>query len=200
VAAAEGEGFMSPGALVLGVVVNGEPRAYPHNLLWWHEIINDVLGGRPILVTYCPLTGSGLAYDPVIAEQHLNFGTSGLLFHNNLVMFDRATQSLRSQMRVEAICGSFSGTVPGLLPVVQSTWSAWKALHPDTTIVSFRAGFNATTTDTPTAPTTRMATISSSFRIASSTRGGLSRSWYWVSGKERWLESISTPGSASERR
>jgi len=141
VSAAEGDGFLDPEGLVLGVVVNGESRAYPHNVLWWHEIVNDVLGGRPILVTYCPLTGSGLVFDPAIADQPLQFGTSGLLFDNNLVMFDRSTQSLWSQMRVEAICGSFSRTVPRLLPVVQSTWAAWKALHPETTVVSFETGF-----------------------------------------------------------
>ncbi|MFQ5790480.1 MAG: DUF3179 domain-containing (seleno)protein, partial [Acidobacteriota bacterium] len=137
VSAEEGDSFLFPSDMLLGVVINGEARAYPHAVLWWHEIINDVLGGRPIAVSFCPLTGSGLVYDPVIHEQTLNFGVSGLLFDNNLILFDRQTGTLWSQMRVEAICGELRTTVPPLLPVVQSNWAGWKALHPETTVVSF---------------------------------------------------------------
>ena len=142
VSAASGDGFLSPDSLVLGVSFGGQARAYPHNVFWWHEIINDVVGGRPIVLSYCPLTGSGMVYDPVIEGQTLNFGVSGLLFDNNLVLFDRASESLWSQMRVEGICGRFTRTVPTLLPLVQSTWAAWKALHPATSVVSFSTGFS----------------------------------------------------------
>jgi len=141
VSAREGDEFMPPGALVVGVSIDGEARAYPHNILWWHEIVNDVLGSRPIVVSYCPLTGSGLVYDAVVSGQTLSFGVSGLLFDNNLVLFDRATESLWSQMRVQAVCGRLSGGSPPLLPVVQSTWAAWKALHPETTVLTFQTGF-----------------------------------------------------------
>lgn len=134
--------ILLPDDLVLGVVINGEARAYPHAVLWWHEIINDVVGGRPILVTFCPLTGSGIVHDPVLNGQQLNFGVSGLLFNNNLILFDRATDSLWSQMRLESICGDFASTRPPLLPVVQTTWAAWKAMHPETTVVSFETGFS----------------------------------------------------------
>ena len=126
---------------MVGVVINGEARAYPHNVFWWHEIVNDVLGGKPIVVSFCPLTGSAMVHDPVIEGSTLNFGVSGLLFDNNLILFDRATDSLWSQMRVSSICGDFVETRPKLLPVVQSTWRAWKALHPETTVVSFNTGF-----------------------------------------------------------
>jgi hypothetical protein len=142
VSASDGDAFLAPSALVLGVVENGETRAYPHNVLWWHEIVNDELGGIPITVSYCPLTGSGMVYEPRIGGQTLNFGVSGLLFDNNLVLFDRATDSLWSQMRVQSVCGSFSGTVPALKPVVQSRWSAWKAMYPETTVLSFSTGFS----------------------------------------------------------
>ncbi len=142
VSAAGGDSFLAPDALVLGVAIGGQARAYPHNVLWWHEIVNDELGGRAIVVSYCPLTGSGMVYDPAIGGQTLSFGVSGLLFDNNLMLFDRATESLWSQMRVQGVCGSLSGTTPALLPVVQSTWAAWKALHPATTVVSFNTGFS----------------------------------------------------------
>ena len=136
----EAEWFMAPRIWILGVVMNGEARAYPLPILWYHEIINDVLGGVPIAVSYCPLTGSGLVYDPVIDDQHLNFGVSGLLFDNNLVMFDRTSQTLWSQMMVTGICGPYKAHEPALYPVVQTTWEAWKALHPDTTVVSSETG------------------------------------------------------------
>lgn len=142
VLASAGDSFLVPDDLILGVVVNGEARAYPHGILWWHEITNDVLGGRPIVVSFCPLTGSGLVYDAAINGQLHNFGVSGLLFDNNLLLFDRTTDSLWSQMGVQSICGSLQGTRLSLLPLVQSTWAAWKAMHPDTTVVSFNTGFS----------------------------------------------------------
>lgn len=142
VPAEQGDAFLEPSSLVLGVVVNGEAKAYPHNVMWWHEIVNDVVGGEAIVASYCPLTGSGLVIDPTVNGRTHNFGVSGLLFDNNLIMFDRTTESLWSQMRNQAICGGLASHEPVLLPVVQSTWAAWKALHPDTTVVSFDTGFN----------------------------------------------------------
>ena len=136
------DSFLLPDDQILGVVVNGEARAYPHAVLWWHEIINDVLGGRPILVTFCPLTGSGIVHDPIVNGQELNFGVSGLLFDNNLIMFDRATDSLWSQMSLQSICGDLTSTRAPLLPVVQTTWAAWKGMRPETTAVSFETGFS----------------------------------------------------------
>ena len=126
---------------VLGVVQNGQARAYPLRILWWHEIINDVLGGVPIAVSYCPLTGSGLVYDPVLDGRHVTFGTSGLLFDNNLVMYDRTSRSLWSQMMARGVCGTYISHQPNLYTVTQSTWAAWKQLHPETTVVSFDTGY-----------------------------------------------------------
>jgi hypothetical protein len=142
VSATQADGFLEPDSLVLGVAIGGEARAYPHNVLWWHEIVNDVLGATPITVSYCPLTGSGMVYDPVIAGTAREFGVSGLLFDNNLILYDRSQQeTLWSQMRVQGICGALAGETPRLLPVVQATWAAWKAQHPETTVVSFDTGF-----------------------------------------------------------
>jgi hypothetical protein len=121
--------------------INGEARAYPHGVLWWHEIINDFLGGISIAVTFCPLTGSGLIYNPVLDGPQIRFGTSGLIYDNNLVMFDKDTSSLWSQMRFGRICGARSGAGAPLFTVVQSSWEAWSALHPETTVVSFKTCF-----------------------------------------------------------
>ena len=138
----DGNNFLTPDRLVLGVVINGEARAYPHGVLWWHEVINDFLGGIPVLVTFCPLTGSGLIYNPVVDGTSTLFGTSGLIFDNNLVMFDEDTRSLWSQMRVGSVCGARAGTEATLFPVVQSSWEAWSALYPESTVVTFNTGFS----------------------------------------------------------
>ncbi|MGH7700684.1 MAG: DUF3179 domain-containing protein [Gemmatimonadales bacterium] len=126
---------------VLGVERNGAFRAYPLLVLWWHEIVNDTLGGAEILVTYCPLTGSGLAFDPDLGDaQRTLFGVSGLLFENNLIMFDRATKSLWPQLMLSARCGSRQGTALPRLPVIETTWGAWRAAHPGTTVITTNTG------------------------------------------------------------
>ena len=110
---------------ILGVAINGTARAYPFFVLWWHEIVNDTLGGEPVLVTYCPLTGSGLAFDPRHDGRALNFGVSGLLFENNLMMFDRETESLWPQLLLGAGCGPERGAELRRVPVVETTWGEW---------------------------------------------------------------------------
>jgi hypothetical protein len=126
---------------VLGLLINGEARAYPLWLLWNHEIINDTLGGEPVLVSYCPLTGSGIAFDPVIDGEPRNFGVSGLLYENNLVMFDRQTESLWNQLLLGAQCGTEIGTNLQLLPIMETTLAHWRQLYPQTTVVTLNTGF-----------------------------------------------------------
>jgi len=131
-----------PDDVVLGVVINGEARAYPLPIMWWHEIINDHLGGSRIAISYCPLTGTGLVFDPFIEGDFVTFGTSGLLYENNLVMYDRGKgQSLWPQLAETAVCDTAAeGQVLALYPVVQATWAAWKQMHPATTVVSRNTG------------------------------------------------------------
>lgn len=126
---------------VLGIVVNGAARAYPFSVIWWHEIANDTLGGEPVVVTYCPLTGSGIAFDPTVDGEVRNFGVSGLLFENNLVMFDRRTNSLWNQMFHQARCGPATGSELARIPVVETTWLRWSELHPNSTVLTARTGF-----------------------------------------------------------
>ncbi|MFQ5536708.1 MAG: DUF3179 domain-containing protein [Gemmatimonadota bacterium] len=127
---------------VLGMVVNGEARAYPHNILWWHEIINDEIDGTWVTVTLCPLTGSGLAFDPVVEGRRLNLGVSGLLFANNLVMFDRESGGVFGpQLATAGKCGTFRSVRLGAVPVQEMSWGRWKSFHPDTRVVSENTGF-----------------------------------------------------------
>ena len=120
---------------VLGLVIDGAARAYPLPVFWIHEVVNDTLGGRPVLVSYCPLTGSGLAFDPHVDGEPRTFGVSGLIYENNLMMFDRQTENIWNQLSLGAVCGPARGTALPLLPVVETTWRDWRSRYPGTTVV-----------------------------------------------------------------
>jgi len=130
--------------LVLGVVINGEARAYPENLGWWHEIINDRIGDQSIAVTLCPLTGTGLVFNATDQDgSQIEFGVSGLLINSNLVMYDRRDDAtLYPQMIYTGISGSFKDQQLELLPVVETTWAMWKRLHPDTRVAQLGTGLD----------------------------------------------------------
>lgn len=132
-----GASFLFDTDRVLGVYMNGEARAYPHNILWRHEIVNDQIGDDWVSVTFCPLTGSGLGFDPILAGSRLDLGVSGLLFANNLVIYDRlSTEVYGPQLGVEATCDGFTGQALALAPVQEMSWGRWRELHPNTTVVS----------------------------------------------------------------
>lgn len=126
---------------VIGVVVGDEILAIPLNILWWHEIVNLDLGGRKLAVTHCPLTGSSMAFDRE-PQGGVDFGVSGLLYRNNLIMYDRNTnESLWPQMARGARCGARSGADLVMFPVVEMTWEGWRTLHPGTEVVTSSTGF-----------------------------------------------------------
>ncbi len=148
VAPGEVGGFLTDDSRVIGFFVDDQPYAVPHNILWWHEIANFDLGDRRLAVTYCPLTGSSMAFDRRVAGG-ATFGVSGLLFRNNLTMYDRATNaSLWPQMSRQAGCGPKTGTALPMTPVIEMTWGRWRTLFPDTRVVSSNTGFNRNYTPT----------------------------------------------------
>lgn len=125
----------------MGLAVDGAYLAIPLGILWWHEIVNLDMGGRKLAVTHCPLTGSSMAFDRA-PQGGVEFGVSGLLYRNNLIMYDRSNdESLWPQMERGARCGSRAGTDLILFPVVEMTWGGWRTLHPDTRVVTSRTGF-----------------------------------------------------------
>ncbi len=130
-----------PDARVVGMVVDGTPVAIPYNILWWHEIVNVELGGRVLAVTYCPLTGSAIVFDATAAGAG-RFGVSGLIFRNNLVMFDVETESLWPQMCEGAAIGSKQGTQLVRVRGFEMLWEAWKARYPETLVVGSDTGFD----------------------------------------------------------
>ena len=133
--------FLKSKDRVLGVELNGVQRAYPIRILNYHEIVNDTLGGQPIVITYCPLCGSGMAFDSSINGKRLEFGVSGLLYNSDVLLYDRQSRSLWSQIMSTAVTGNMKGTRLDPLPVAHTTWRDWQTRHPDTEVLSTRTGF-----------------------------------------------------------
>lgn len=126
---------------VLVVEVDGQARAYPIQILVWHEIVNDRLGGRAIAVTYCPLCNSSLVFDrEVDGVGLLRFGTTGNLRHSDLVMWDDRTQSWWQQLTAEAVVGELTGTRLAVLPSQTLSWADFKDRHPDGDVLSRDTG------------------------------------------------------------
>jgi hypothetical protein len=123
---------------VLGVEINGDARAYPIELLALHEVVDDTVGGRPVAISWCPLCVSGLVFDRRVAGRTLTFAASGFLLHSNLVLYDRQTRSLWSQVGAGALTGPMRGTRLRLLPAREESWHAWRAEHPRTRVLSIR--------------------------------------------------------------
>lgn len=138
---AANEGRWLPRIRVLGVVRGGEARAYPIPLLEWHEVINDTLGGEPILVTYCPLCGTAMVFDRRVEGVARSFGVSGLLHKSDLLMYDRESESLWSQIAARAITGPARGRSLALLRGRLVRWDVWRSEHPETTVVSPETGY-----------------------------------------------------------
>ena len=126
--------------IVLGLVVGGEARAYPVAILDWHELVNDTLGGRPVLVSYCPLCGTGLVFDRRIDGETKHFGVSGLLYRSDLLMYDRETESLWSQIAAKAVTGPMMGRRLDMLRSSFQRWGEWRSEHPETTVLSKQTG------------------------------------------------------------
>ncbi len=135
------EATWSDDQLVIGVASGGEARAYPLALLVWHELVNDHLGGRPLLVSYCPLCGTALVFDRRVDGQARRFGVSGLLYRSDLLMYDRETESLWSQITARAETGPSLGRRLSLTRSRTMRWGDWKQLHPESTILSRRTGY-----------------------------------------------------------
>jgi Protein of unknown function (DUF3179) len=132
---------LADGDRVLGIVQGGTARAYPVRILNWHEVVNDRIGSRSIVVTYCPLCGTGMAFEPPERTGTGGFGVSGLLYNSDVLLYDRATQSLWSQILSQAITGPLKGTVLQAVPLSHTSWADWRSRHPATQVLSTDTGF-----------------------------------------------------------
>ncbi len=134
--------YLSDDDLVVGYKNGDDVRAYSHKILDYHEIVNDVVNGTPVAITYCPLTGSAIGWVPNANNSTTEFGVSGLLYNTNLIPYDRNTDSNWSQMRLECVNGPLAGTKIETFPIVETTWGTWKAMYPETKVLSNFTGFS----------------------------------------------------------
>lgn len=128
-----GKEIMDETEEVLGVTWNGESRAYPIKVLNYHEVVNDTLGGQPILISYCPLCGSGVSFLPKSEDEALTFGVSGLLYNSDVLLYDQQTESLWSQLLGKAISGEYSGKELQQIPTARMSWGEWLKRNPNST-------------------------------------------------------------------
>lgn len=140
--AAADAAFLAPDDPVLGLSIAGETRAYPIRILNWHEIVNDRIDGRAIVVSYCPLCGTGTVFSAEFDGAESRFGVSGLLYNSDLLLYDEQTESLWSQIMGQAISGPLKGHELALLPVNHTTWAAWSKQHPETQVLSTDTGYS----------------------------------------------------------
>jgi hypothetical protein len=127
---------------VLGMRLNGVTKAYPIAILNWHEIVNDRFDSDAVVVSYCPLCGSGMAFRAKVDGHNLTFGVSGLLYNSDLLLYDRHSESLWSQIERRAISGRFRGRRLALIPLEHTTWQDWRQRHPHSLVLSRETGFS----------------------------------------------------------
>lgn len=132
--------FLAADDMVVSFTHHGETRAYPLRILVWHEIVNDRIGDLAINVSYCPLCGSAMVFDRSVDGRVLEFGVSGLLYQSDVLMYDRQTESLWSQLEMAAVSGPQVGHSLHMLPARHLTWSAWKQAHPEGLVLSTDTG------------------------------------------------------------
>ncbi|MHA2140859.1 MAG: DUF3179 domain-containing protein [Candidatus Thorarchaeota archaeon] len=134
--------FLDDSDIVFGLAYREMEIAYPQSILVWHEIVNYNIEGAPISVTYCPLTGSTIAFHGKLSDgSNTTFGTSGRLVNSNLVMYDRATNSYFPQILSQAINGPSLGVGLQRIQMYFTSWGAWRSLHPNTIVLSENTGF-----------------------------------------------------------
>jgi Protein of unknown function (DUF3179) len=140
--------FLSPGRVdfvgetepVMALEIGDDARAYPLQIMTWHEIVNDTVDGVPVAVSYCPLCNTAIAYDRRLGDRVLDFGTSGMLYNSALVMYDRQTESLWSHFTARAIVGHLAGQELDRYPVDIVAWGDWRDAHPTGLVLSRDTG------------------------------------------------------------
>ena len=140
---AEEADYLTPGEPVFGIVINGDVRAYPLRILDWHELANDVVGGVAVSLAYCTLCGAGVLYETETEDWTFTFGSSGLLYESNKLMYDRQTDTLWNQLTGEPVHGAlaFEGIELKRRPIVVTDWADWVAEHPQTKVLDIDTGY-----------------------------------------------------------
>ena len=134
-------GALQPQEAVVTLTLNGDARAYPVQVLLWHEIVNDTVGGEPVTITYCPLCNTAIGYYRQLGDRIFDFGTSGRLYNSALVMYDRQTESLWAHYTGQAIAGALTGSQLELIPVATVAFETFLDEHPNGLVLTRPGGF-----------------------------------------------------------
>jgi hypothetical protein len=135
VTVAEADAWLSDTEPVLLLDIDGDERAYPVQILIWHEIVNDTVGGVPVAITYCPLCNSAITFERTVRGVETTFGTSGSLYNANLVMYDRATETLWNQLDGRAVVGMLAGDVLTQISAPMMAWGEVRETNPDAVVL-----------------------------------------------------------------
>ena len=186
---AQRDSQIGPGDRVMGVSYNGVAKAYPIAVLEYHEIVNDTFGDTPLTVTFYPLSGTGMVFLAEAADQVLNFGVSGLIYNSDLLLYDRNTQSLWSQIMKTAVTGPLKGATLTQVPAQYTTWANWSSQHPQSLLLSRDTGHERNYDLDPYAeykrlPMVMYATLHSDWRLPAKT---------WVVGITAGDEALALP-------
>jgi len=141
VSVSEAEAWLKPKEPVILVQVGDEAKAYPIQILIWHEIANDTVSGEPLVVTFCPLCNTAIAFKRTVNGQILDFGTTGRLRYSNLIMYDRQTETWWQQATGEAIAGDLTGTQLVFYPATIISWEEFKTTYPGGKVLSRETGY-----------------------------------------------------------
>jgi hypothetical protein len=138
----EADAWLEPREPVVLVEIGDEARAYPIQILMWHEIVNDTLGGVPIAVTFCPLCNTAIAFERNVGDgQETTFGTTGRLRYSNLIMYDRLTETWWQQATGEGLAGKHAGEALKAVPAIIVAWERFQAVHPEGDVLSRQTGY-----------------------------------------------------------
>jgi hypothetical protein len=141
--------YLKDDDIIIGLDHNGIQKAYPTRILVWHEIANDTIDTLKVAVTYCPLCGTAMVFDRYIDDKLRSFGVSGLLYQSDVLMYDRETNSLWSQLAMKSVSGKAVGSELKWLPSQHLTWKAWKTKYPNSKVLSLDTGYNRNYNATP---------------------------------------------------
>ncbi len=125
---------------VLALSLDGEARAYPIRILNWHEVVNDTIAGRGVVISYCPLCGTGMVFDAQVGGRKLEFGVSGLLYNSDMLLYDRQTNSLWSQIEAQAISGPLKGSKLSLIAADYTSWQDWRQQNGGGLVLDIKTG------------------------------------------------------------
>lgn len=139
---AEAEAWLTGNEPVMALEIDGEARAYPLQIITWHEIVNDVVGEVPVAVTFCPLCNSAITFDRRFDGEVFEFGTSGLLRNSDLVMYDRTTETLWQQFTGEGIVGDLAGEQLTFIATSLISFDNFRDAYPDGMVLSRETGFS----------------------------------------------------------